>query len=320
MDLNVPSSMSFKPHPMHGVDRSWPETNCYTDLWIELLAHLGMIPEACFGFAIGQDFGSDQFTFSKPPLPDLELLYGLKVRELSLYKSLEYHAALHTGQRNIILLEVDAFYLPDTFATTYRQDHGKTTIAIDHVNVRSRSCHYFHNAARGELSGDDYIGVFQLQSDDGKPIDKMYPYMEVVERPTSLKSGDKLRKVATEIFRDHFAKRPIYNPFTMWRQAFDRQLEALLINPNFFHDYAFHFPRMAGANFETLSSHINWISEEQLQCAVSGCQNIAKIAKTFQYRIARSVARRKIDLADDCFDLLEHNYSNVVDALGSFLC
>ena len=62
------------------------------------------------------------------------------------------------------------------------------------------------------------------------------------------------------------------------------------------------------------------MSEKQLQRAVNGCENIAKIAKVFQYRVARSVARKKIDLADDCFDLLEHNYLNIVDDLDNFLC
>ena len=305
---------------MHGVDRSWPETNCYIDLWIELLAHLGMIPEACFGFAIGQDFGTDQFTFSKPPLSDLELLYGLKVKELSLYRSLEYHAALHTGQGNVILLEVDSFYLPDTFATTYRQGHGKTTIAIDYIDISLRNCRYFHNATRGELSGEDYVGVFQLKFDDRKLGNMMYPYMEVVERPTSLKPSDELRGVATEILRGHFIRRPACNPFTIWRQAFDQHLESLFLIPDTFHDYAFHFPRMAGANFETFSSHITWISERELQCAIDSCQNIAKTAKIFQYRLARSIARRKKDLADDCFDLLELNYYNVVNTLDNFLC
>ena len=28
---------AYESHPLHGADRTWTETNCYVDLWIELL-------------------------------------------------------------------------------------------------------------------------------------------------------------------------------------------------------------------------------------------------------------------------------------------
>ncbi|ERM02938.1 hypothetical protein Q644_14080 [Brucella intermedia 229E] len=31
----------YTPHALHAQTRIWPETNCYVDLWIEVLATLG---------------------------------------------------------------------------------------------------------------------------------------------------------------------------------------------------------------------------------------------------------------------------------------
>ena len=64
-----------------------------------------------------------------------------------------------------------------------------------------------------------------------------------------------------------------------------------------------------------LSDHMEWLAQEQLEQAIEGCQNIAKTTKILQYRLARSVARRRVDLADDCFDLLEDNYLKITQAL-----
>ena len=318
MAIDLFATKIFKPHRLHGVDRSWPETNCYIDLWIEVLASFGKIPEACLGFTVAQDFGFDQFDFPKPPLSDLELLYGLKIRELSLYKSLEHHVALHVGQGRIALVEVDAFYLPDTFATTYHERHSKTTIAINHIDVNAHICSYFHNATYGKVVDQDYTSVFKLAPASSRSPDIMFPYVEIVEYSVACRPYDRTRDVATSLLLKHLAQRPDQNPFTAWRRVFDQHLDTLLSTPGLFHDYAFHFPRMAGSNFELLSSHIEWLAQEQLEHVIEGCQNIAKTTKILQYRLARSIARRKVDLADDCFDLLEDNYSRLNEALSQY--
>lgn len=318
MVLNVPPMTGFIPHHLHNVGRSWPETNCYVDLLIEVLACLGMTPEACFGFAIEQDFGADQFTFPKPPLPDLEFLYGLRVRELSLYKSIEYHVYSHLEQGHLVLLEADAFYLPDTYATTYQKDHRKTTIAVDYLDLKSHRCSYFHNATRGELLGKDYLGVFQLSPDHIRYTNMMFPYVEVMERLPSWKAHDSLQVAAIELLEKHFKQRPQRNPFEAWRRVYGQHLDILLSEPNLFHDYAFHFPRLAGSNFGILSSHVEWLAQEELEQAVTGCRIIAETTKILQYKLARSVARRQMDLADDHFDLMEASYSKVIDTLSRY--
>jgi len=56
---------TYRAHALHSSERAWPETNCYVDLWIEVLASSGVAPEAMLGFTLTQDFEGDQFTFFK---------------------------------------------------------------------------------------------------------------------------------------------------------------------------------------------------------------------------------------------------------------
>ena len=306
----------FIPHPLHQSTRSWPETNCYVDLWIEVLGSLGMVPEAALGSTVTQDFGIDQFTFLKIPLPDLELLYGLKVRELSIYHTLERHVASHVQQGDIVLLEADAFYLPDTAATTYRQGHAKTTIAIDAVDTVRRQCHYFHNATRGQLTDEDYVGVLRLW-----PVvhgSMLTPYVEVVGRSEQRRQFLDLRIKASQLLRRYIIHRPDQNPFVRWQMVFQQHAEELLATPALFHNYAFHFPRLAGSNFELLASHVDWLAPDELQDVTSACRRIAQTAKIMQFRLARSLSRKRLDLLHDCFVTLRDEYQGMMRRLVEY--
>ena len=149
-------------HPLHQGDRVWLETNCYVDLWIELLHDFGFDPRAALGFTVMQAFEGDQFTFPKFSLDDIARLYGLQAQELAIYDTLERHVLEQTRRGHVVIVEVDAFYLPDTRATNYHQSHSKTTIGIKRVDTSARQLEYFHNAGYYTLGGDDYDGVFSL--------------------------------------------------------------------------------------------------------------------------------------------------------------
>ena len=309
----------FTPHRLHDASRCWPETNCYIDLWIEVLAALGELPEAAFGHAVCQQFGDDQFTFSKMPIEDLRRLYGLVVQELSIYRPLEQHVALHVECGHIVLTEVDAFYLPDTQATTYRRSHTKTTIAIDVIDPARRKAGYVHNAARGVLAGEDYLGALRLRPEFLSQADILPPYVEVVERQAAAKDPGSRRAVALDILRGHLSRRPQVNPFSAWRAAFDRHTDALLSGSISFDDYAFHFPRLAGANFELLGSHADWLADEPLDEVAEACRRMAQTCKVLQFRLARAVARHRPDPCGECFDSLEADYQRVIGGLDRHL-
>ena len=318
LSIKSDAQARFVPNALHDASRSWPETNCYTDLWIELLANLGEPPAAAFGFAITQAYDGDQFTFSKIPFEDLRRLFGLTVQELSIYRTLEKHTVLHIARGCTVVLEVDAFYLPDTVATTYRQKHVKTTIAVDRIDPVAGRADYFHNATADVLSGEDYRGAFRLRPEFNAEPDLLPPYVEIVKRCAASLTPAALHETAIDLLRGHLSRRPAISPFSAWRDAFDGDLVSLLAAPDTFHDYAFHYPRSIGANFELLGSYAAWLSQDRLDSVVAACNRVAQTAKVLQFRLARSVARGRPDACLDCFDTFSTAYSEVVTGLEAF--
>ena len=69
---------TWRSHALHAPDRIWLETNCYVDVWIEVLHAFGLEPLAALPFTVSQDFEGDHFTFFKFPAEDLRALYGGK--------------------------------------------------------------------------------------------------------------------------------------------------------------------------------------------------------------------------------------------------
>ena len=100
------------PISLHGLDRIWPETNCYADLWIELLHAQGLDPHAMLPFVFALDFEGDQWTFFKPQLADLRTLYGIDVQEMTLWRPLLDHALEHLGAGKLLSVEADSWWLP----------------------------------------------------------------------------------------------------------------------------------------------------------------------------------------------------------------
>ncbi len=135
---------TYSVHALHSQERMWPETNCYVDLWIEVLNALGLAPEAMLGFTLTQDFEGDQFTFFKVPLEDLEALYGVVATELAIFDTVENHVEMQIERGRLCLVEMDSFYMPDTTGVSYQREHGK-----NHRYQPSRSgkptLDYFHN-------------------------------------------------------------------------------------------------------------------------------------------------------------------------------
>ncbi len=230
---DTPARTAFAAHPLHGQDRAWPETNCYVDLWIELLHTRGLAPEAMLGFTVRQDFEGDQFTFFKPSMADIEALYGLRLDELAIYDGLEGHALIQAAKGNVVLVEVDAIFLPDTAGTTYGREHSKTTIGILAIDPTERRLDYLHNAGRFDLSGADYDGIF------AEGI--LPPYAEFVRPVGEHQTGERLTNAALAMLRHNLTRAPRRNPVAAFATALMETGEALVQRPlSVFHKYAFN--------------------------------------------------------------------------------
>lgn len=309
---------THRSHAMHGAERHWPQTNCYADLWIELLGALGLEPEAAFGFAITQDFEGDQFTFFKPPLEDIEALYGVRVTELALYDDLVRHLELQAAQGRVVLIELDSFYLPDTRGITYGVAHGKTTVAINRIDAAARELDYFHNEGFFRAEGGDFDGLMRRLPGQARD-DALFPYAEMARLPVRPVPRAETATVALALLDRHVARRPDANPLTAFRRAVAAQATELAGRPTeAFHHYAFNTLRQLGANFELFGTHLSWLSREGaegLEEATAAAMAIAEGAKIAQFQLARAVRNLSFERLDGSLGAVEASYDALVAAL-----
>jgi hypothetical protein len=318
-DTLTSQQSAHESHPLHKGDIAWQETNCYVDLWIELLHGWGLVPEAALPFTVAQDFEGDQFTFFKFPPEDIEALYGASIYELSLYDDFARHVETQTRQGNVVLVEVDAFYLPDTRATSYRREHKKTTVGFDRIDATQRHASYYHNAGYFSVDGDDYAGLLRCAPDVTADPNVLMPYAEVVKRRGTPLQGEALVEASLALLRRHLARRPARHPVSAFRAAFAEQLATLLVRGEaFFHAYAFNTLRQLGANFELLGQYLHWLERQGCQppeAATAACRTIASEAKVLQFRLVRAIVRQRADACDDCFEVLTRAYDEAISTL-----
>lgn len=292
---------TFQRHALHDLERDWPETNCYLDIWIEILAALGLPPESCLAYAVTQDFEGDQFTFFKVPLKDLQELYGLQVAELAVYDRIEHHVIEQIGRGRLSLVELDGYFLPDTQGAGYRQTHGKTTVAVNRIDLEKREMDYFHNLGLHRLAGDDFDGVFQRgKYEESK---RLLPYTEFVKFPDKSPDLDELAARSEILLRQHLLCLPAENPVASFARNFPAQAEKVSEREfEFFHLYAFNTLRQLGANFELFSSYLEWLvgqGRHDLSDGIAEAKIISSTCKMVQFKLARAVMRKNFQGLDE---------------------
>ena len=281
---------------LHCPDRTFRETNCYVDLWIELLHALGVDPASAMAFACTVDFEGDQWTFFKPPPDELRRLYGIDVHEMQLYRPMVDHVIEQLESGRTMIVETDAYYLPDTAATSYRRAHVKSSIAIEAIDPTGERLRYFHGPGYHELSGEDYRGLFRL----GRPFseDVLPPYAELVRFDAGPRLEDRdLRDAAYEMLARQLTLAPQRNPWIAFGERLTRDLPGLLDGTDSdYHAYAFATVRQCGAAFEAARSFVEGLGDPgpDGRIAVEALGRQVSGAKALLLKLAR---RRVIDPA-----------------------
>jgi hypothetical protein len=306
---------TYARHGLHDAARTWPETNCYVDLLIEVLNQRGHDPRAALAFTVAQDYEGDQFTFFKFPAADLAQLYGVEIQELAIFDQLEDHARAQLARGRIPMIEVDSCYLPDTRGITYRQSHGKTTIGVNVLDSTNRRLDYFHNAGYFRLEGDDFDALMRPARDNGLPL---FPYTEFIKFGSAPPVPEQI-EISRTLLARHLGRRPLRNPFTAWGDVIGDDLARLVGRPpEWFHTYAFSTLRQAGANFELLASYLAWLQEQgtpSLERARLAAEAIAGGTKLMQFQFARASARGKVPDVTDAIRQLATDYDIALDSL-----
>lgn len=303
---------TYVANSLHRSDRIWPETNCYADLWIELLHGLGLDPVPALAFVLSSDVDGDQWRFFKFPLEDLRALYGIDVVELNPWQGLEHHIENHLRAGRFLTAEVDSWYLPDTAGVSYHLTHTKSSIVANMIDPVARRLGYFHNTGYSELSGDDYAGVFRHHVDHP---DVLPPYVELVrldhiEHP----EGRELLGRTLDLVRTHVRRRPAANPVQALRKQMEGDLDTLRgADLDRFHAYAFATLRQCGASAELASSLCGWLGQQSEPTAEAEEHflAVATAAKTAQFKLARLVAGRQVDL-DEVFSEMEQRWERAM--------
>lgn len=285
---------TYQRHLIHGADRIWAETNCYTDLWIELLHAFKHEPIAAMPFTLAIDFEGDQWTFFKIPFADIYELYGLDVQELAIWKPLIQHTEEQIGLGRPVLVEVDSFYLPDAHGTAYKTAHTKTTIGAVEIDVQAKHLGYFHNQGYYHLSGEDFTNLFRLEQHD--PI-YLPPYVEFVKMWERAKTKEETLQASIQILRKQLTLLPKINPFNAFAARLANDVEWLIGEPmETFHQYSFVTLRQLGACYELSKTYLQWLEqngESGLSKTIQQYDEISTSAKTIQFQLARSVSKKK---------------------------
>ena len=283
---------TYRRHPVHADGRTYQETNCYTDILIELLHARGDEPLGMLGSTVRLDFEGDQWTFFKPPPGDLEVLFGVDIHEMQPYRALPVQIAELIADGRTMTVELDAWYLPDTAATSYRTEHVKTSVVVEAIDPSGQRLRYFHNASLYELSSEDYRGVFRLDQPTTDVL--LPPYTELVRFDAAPRlKGEELRAAALDLLRTHLARRPAANPFHRFGERLSVDFPSLLESSAAeYHAYAFATVRMAGAGFELCASHVDWLLGEKGAPASAAMALIVEGSKLLGFKLAR---RRDFD-------------------------
>jgi Domain of unknown function (DUF1839) len=303
---------SYRPHFTHGADRIWPETNCYLDLWIEILNCLGLNPVPAFAALLSADHDGLGWTFGKQQPEDLRRLYGLEVGEenswlpvLDLVETGPQRGVLHT-------VEVDSWWLPDTAGTAYRAERVKTTITPLFVDRGARQMRYLHNAGLFELAGEDFDGVFGLTAASALLLP---PYIEVIRLfPARAQPG----AVAT-IVREHLSRRPGGNPIERLASCVEHAGTWL---PDAgmarFHLWAFGSLRQCGASAELLADLAEYLDAEFSGTAAAAVplRSVAAGAKAVQFKMARAVSGRTVDVSS-ALAAMATDWQNALDVIAA---
>jgi Domain of unknown function (DUF1839) len=307
---------AYEFHALHGTDRVYAETNCYTDILIELIHARGEEPLAMMGHALAVDFEGDQWTFFKPRPEDLVRLYGVEIHEMQPYRPLQEQIAEQIEQGRTIAVELDSWYLPDTASTSYRREHVKSSIVAEAIDLDAEALRYFHGPGYFELGGEDYRGVFRL----GRPFsdDVLPPYTELVrfDAGNPLR-GKELKSAARELLGEALGGVPRTNPFERFGARLESDLPRLLEGDiGAYHDYAFATVRMVGSAFEAAGSHVEWLFGGGGRPACDAIDEMVAGCKALSFRLAR---RRPFDPAPAFADLAaawERTVVGVGDALA----
>jgi hypothetical protein len=275
------------PHSWHQSERVWSTTNSHLDVWIELLNTLDLDPKPLLLPTLCASFEGDQWTHARITPADLWSCYGIVVEELFVWRQLLAHFVEQLDRGNAILVEVDAFHLPDMVGGSYQREHAKTLIAVTGYDRHSHRLRYLHGAAGAEVGGDDLDALITA----GIGSAQLAPFAQIVklDRLVPRTEAD-LVHLGVALARFHATRLPQHNPVKEFGDAL-RQHGAWLSGGDAeqYQRWAFATLQQCGASFEIAADVCAWLSAhgEPVSDAVAPMRLLATSARVLHQRLVR---------------------------------
>lgn len=313
------SPTAYTTHSIHSHERVWTETNCYVDLWIELLHSLGADPIPALAFVLSADCDGRQWNFGKMQSEDLRALYGIGVDEMNVWRPVLDHVCEELADGVLLTVEVDGFWLPDTAGTSYRNEHTKTTIVPNSVDVSEKVLGYFHNRGYFELSGSDFDGIFNLAPEPHPAV--LLPYVEQIRLGRShIAAGVGDRDL--DVVRSHLARRSDGNPVEILARRVIADIPLVQsAGPDAFHLWSFGLLRQCGATAELAADLCRYLEDRGVagvEAAIPHFLQVAQGAKAVQFRMARASRGRSVTL-DEPLAEMAASWAAAMDIVSSAL-
>jgi hypothetical protein len=307
---------TYQPHPVHGPDRIWEESNCAADLWVEVLHALSCEPLAAMGFTLSSDFDGEQWRMFKFSHSDVQRLFGIEVHEINLWRELALHLHDHVALGQMVTVDVDAWWLPDTANLTYRSGHQKTTITVQMIDLAGRRLGYFHNGGYYELGGEDFDAITGTGGAGG---DTLPPYAEAIDL-SRLRRHPDLEGEARQLARQHLDRRARSNPVRAMRQRMEQDFPWLAeAGLETFHRYAFGTIRQCGSNAELAADYVRWLCADPVQdgrSLVEAFLEVAQAAKALEFMFARALRRKSLELSET-MSAMESSWEFAIDGMAA---
>lgn len=291
----------YQRSALHGEACAWPEKNCYVDLFIGLVHALGLEPRAMLASTLSVDFEGDQWTFYKPQHAEMRSLFGIDVQEMNCWRPLIEHAREHLAAGRLIAVESDAFWMPDTAGTDYRQNHVKTTLMLNDLDEVGERLGYFHNAGYYQMSSEDFRHTFRLNAPPDPTHLPLFAELVRIDKVVR-RTPPELAALARPMAQQYVGWLPSDNPLERFSHRFARELPVMHERGlGYYHAWAFSTVRQLGATFELAAAHLSWLDEAEDQAnrmhtAISHFNFISQACKTLIMKLARAVhARRVLD-------------------------
>ncbi|WP_072688128.1 DUF1839 family protein [Rhodococcus marinonascens] len=311
------SPEGYEAHAIHADGRTWAETNCYLDLWVEILHSLGLDPVPAAACALSARFDGSQWTFIKFKTEDLFALYGIDVGEMNVWRPVLAHVEDNLAAGMLSTVEVDAYWLPDTAGIGYHEARTKTTIVANYVDREAHVLEYFHNSGYHRLVGEDFRGVFGL---DHPGETTFTPYVEQIRFEGNPRYHPERFDA---VVRRHVDMRPTGNPVRDLGKRVVADVPWIRESGvETFHLWTFGVLRQCGAGAELAADLCEYLGRNGFIGAAEfapGFREVAQGAKSVQFQVARAARGRSVDPSaqlDAMADAWECSMDGVAHTLG----